>query len=154
SNLTPDNATGLGTWSEAEIVRALRNGQHKDGRLLAPVMPYEWLHEMSDDDAFAVARYLKSLSPVSHEVTQSPNIWFKLGKLILGPKPARSITAPPRGATAEYGSYLSQHAGLCADCHTPRTGIRSTPDKSRLFGGMTNSPKSFPANPANLTSYV
>jgi mono/diheme cytochrome c family protein len=151
SNLTPDNATGLGTWTEPEIVRALRNGQHRDGRLLAPVMPYEWFHEMSDDDAFAVARYLKSLPPVRNEVKQSPNFWFKLGKLFLGPKPAITVSAPPRGANAEYGSYLSQHVGLCAECHTPRVGIRSMPDRSRLFAGMNNPPKDFPANPSNLT---
>jgi mono/diheme cytochrome c family protein len=151
SNLTPDNETGLGTWSDAEIVRALRNGQRKDGRLLAPVMPYEWLHEMSDDDAFAVARYLKSLPPVRNQVVQSPNFVFKLGKLFLGPRPAISGTAPPRAATAEYGGYLSQHAGLCAECHTPRGGIRSTPDKSRLFAGMAKPPNGFPANPSNLT---
>src|SRR5689334_6493221 len=63
ANLTPDSATGLGAWSEAEIVRALRNGESRDGRLLAPVMPYEWLHAMSDRDALAVARYLKGLAP-------------------------------------------------------------------------------------------
>src|SRR5436190_15777454 len=152
SNLTPDNDTGLGTWSEAEIVRALRNGQRKDGRLLAPVMPYEWLHEMSDDDAFAVARYLKSLPPVRNEVRQSPNFVFKLGKILfLRPLPAMSVTAPPSGPTAEYGRYLSQHAALCAECHTPRAGIRSEPDTSRLFAGMPHPPKDFPANPSNLT---
>lgn len=152
SNLTPDDATGLGTWSEAEIVRALRNGVRKDGRLLAPVMPYEWLHEMSDADAFAVARYLKSLPPVRNEVKQSPNLMFKIGKaLMLHPKPAMSVTAPPRGATAEYGRYLSQHAALCADCHTPRGGLRSMPDKSKLFAGMKNPPKNFPKHPSNLT---
>src|SRR5437870_2966633 len=77
SNLTSDAETGLGTWSEAEIVRALRSGVAKDGRLLAPVMPYEWFNEMSDDDAFAVARYLKSLAPVRNAVQQSPNLAFK-----------------------------------------------------------------------------
>lgn len=151
SNLTPDNETGLGTWSEAEIVRALRNGQSKDGRLLAPVMPYEWLHEMSDDDAFAVAHYLKSLPPVRNEVIQSPSILFKFGKLFLGPKPGQSITAPAPGATAEYGGYLSQHVALCAECHTPRGGIRSTADLNRLFAGVANPPKGFPASPSNLT---
>lgn len=152
SNLTPDNETGLGTWSDAEIVRALRNGVRKDGRLLAPVMPYEWFHEMSDDDALAVARYLKSLAPVRNAVRQSPNIWFKLGKLfLLHPAPAASIASQPRAATAQYGGYLSQHVGLCAECHTPRTGIRQAPDKSRLFAGMANPPKGFPANPSNLT---
>src|SRR5205814_4218245 len=100
SNLTPDNETGLGGWSEAEIVRALRNGLRKDGRLLAPVMPYEWFHEMSDDDALAVARYLETLPPVRNAVKQSPNFIFKLGKLLLlGPEPAASVTAPPRAAT-------------------------------------------------------
>jgi len=152
ANLTPDAATGLGTWSEAEIVRALRNGQRKDGRLLAPVMPYEWFHEMSDGDALAVARYLHNLPPVRHEVSQSPNVWFRLGKLLfLRPKAPFSGSAPSRGATAEYGGYLAQHVGLCADCHTPRGGIRSAPDKSRLFAGSANPPKGFPANPANLT---
>jgi mono/diheme cytochrome c family protein len=152
SNLTSDAATGLGTWSEAEIVRALRNGQRKDGRLLAPVMPYEWFHEMSDDDAFAVARYLKTLSPVRNEVRQSPNFVFKLGKLLfLAPKAPISASAPPRDATSEYGGYLAQHVGLCADCHTPRSGLLAAPDKSRLFAGVAHPPKDFPANPSNLT---
>src|SRR5687768_2978853 len=92
SNLTPDPETGLGKWSEGEIVRALRNGQSRDGRLLAPVMPYEWFHEMADSDALAVARYLMSQSPVKNDVKQSPNFWFKLGKVfLLRPKPAISV---------------------------------------------------------------
>jgi mono/diheme cytochrome c family protein len=152
ANLTPDAETGLGTWSDAEIVRALRNGQRKDGRLLAPVMPYEWFHEMSNDDAFAVARYLKSVPPVRHEVQQSPNFVFKVGRLfLLRPKPSMSVSAPPRGATADYGGYLTQHVGLCAECHTPRSGLLAAPDRSRLFAGLTHPPSDFPANPSNLT---
>jgi len=152
ANLTSDAETGLGAWSEAEIVRALRNGQRKDGRLLAPVMPYEWFHNMSDEDAFAVARYLKSLPPVRNEVKQNPNLVFKLGKLfLLRPKPAISTSAPPGAATEDYGAYLTQHVGLCAECHTPRTGLQSKPDKSRLFAGNAHPPKDFPANPSNVT---
>ena len=152
SNLSPDATTGLGTWSDAEIIRALRNGVRKDGRLLAPVMPYEWFHGMSDDDAVAVARYLRSQEPVQNAVRQSPSIWFRLGKLLfLRPKPAASVQAPPRGPTPEYGGYLAQNVALCADCHTPRTGIRQAWDKSRLFAGDATPPKGFPQNPANLT---
>ena len=152
SNLTPDATTGLGTWSDAELIRALRNGVRKDGRLLAPVMPYEWFHGMSDDDALAVARYLRSQAPVQNAVPQSPSIWFQLAKLLfLRPKQAASVQAPPRGATPEYGGYLAQHVALCADCHTPRTGIRQAPDRSRLFAGDATPPKGFPQNPANLT---
>ncbi|HEX8173100.1 MAG TPA: c-type cytochrome [Thermoanaerobaculia bacterium] len=150
SNLTNDDATGLGTWSEDEIVRALRTGVRKDGRLLAPVMPYGWFNRMSDDDARAIARYLKSLPPQSNAVRQHFNLIYKIGKaLFLRPKPAISASAPPRAATAEYGAYLSQHAGLCAECHTPRTAIRAEPKMQMLFAGATV--KDFPANPSNLT---
>ena len=152
SNLTPDSATGLGAWSEAEIVRALRNGEARDGRLLAPVMPYEWLHAMSDRDALAVARYLKSLAAVPNDVRQRPNVVFGLGTLfVLGPQRGTTASAPPAGPTAAYGAYLAQHAGLCADCHTPRHGLMSTPDRRRLFAGDAHPPKDFPQNPANLT---
>ena len=152
SNLTSDPETGLGNWSEAEIVRALRNGERRDGRLLAPVMPYQWLHEMSDADAFSVARYLKTLPPVRNAVRQDFNFVFRLGKLFfLAPEPAISVSAPPAGATAAYGGYLAQHVAFCGECHTPRTGLRAEPDKNRLFTGMTNPPKDFPAKPPNLT---
>ena len=46
ASLTPDNETGLGLWSEAEIVRAIRNGEDREGHLITPVMPYEGCHEM------------------------------------------------------------------------------------------------------------
>src|SRR5205823_12651228 len=106
SNLTPDPVTGLGAWSGAEIVRALRNGEARDGRLLAPVMPYEWLHDMSDVDALAVARYVKRLPPVPNGVREQPNVWFKLGRsLFLGPTRGTVASAPPRGPTAAYGAY-------------------------------------------------
>jgi mono/diheme cytochrome c family protein len=151
SNLTPD-ATGLGSWSDAEIVRALRNGVSRDGRLIAPVMPYEWFHEMSDRDAAAVARYLRSLEPVRNEVRQSPNFWFRLGRLfLLKPKPAMAVSGPAPGATPEYGRYLANHAGLCADCHTQRAGLRQAPVMSRLLAGMEKPPAGFPARPSNLT---
>ncbi len=152
ANLTPDPATGLGTWSDAEIVRAIRTGERKDGRLLAPVMPYVWFHELSDVDAFAVARYLKSLPSVVREVKQSPGIVFKLGRAtFLGPEPSATETAPARGPTVAYGEYLAQHVAMCGECHTPRSGLQGAADRSRLFAGEKNPPKDFPANPSNLT---
>jgi len=150
-NLTSDSETGLGAWSEAEIVRAIRNGQRKDGRLLAPIMPYEWFQKMSDNDVFAVARYLKTLPPVRNDVRQSPNLVFRLGKLFLSPASVVTASAPPRGATAQYGAYLSQYVALCAECHTPRGGLLQKPDRSRLFAGVANPPNDFPAKPTNLT---
>jgi cytochrome c553 len=155
-NLTPDNATGLGTWSDAEIIRALRNGENKEGEVMAPVMPYEWFHGMADEDALAVARYLRSLSPVGKQVADHENFVFDMAELILlepvdDPSPRNS---PPRGPTAEYGGYLANSVALCADCHTPREGIMQSHDRGRLFAGDATPPAGFPANPRNLTPDV
>ncbi|HEX2553494.1 MAG TPA: cytochrome c [Microvirga sp.] len=67
-NLTPDPETGLGRWSEADIVKAVRTGVRPDGRVLAPAMPYAHYAKLTDADAFALAAYLKSLKPVRHQV--------------------------------------------------------------------------------------
>jgi mono/diheme cytochrome c family protein len=66
-NLTPDPETGLGRWSEADIIKAVRTGERPDGRMLAPAMPYRSYSALTDADAEALAAYLKSLPPVRHQ---------------------------------------------------------------------------------------
>ncbi|MGH7068669.1 MAG: c-type cytochrome [Acetobacteraceae bacterium] len=67
-NLTPDRSTGLGKWSPKEIVKALTTGVRPDGRILAPIMPWPSFAHLSPEDALAIARYLKSLPSVVHQV--------------------------------------------------------------------------------------
>jgi mono/diheme cytochrome c family protein len=67
-NLTPDKETGLGAWSEADIVRAVRTGVRPDGRMLAPAMPWHSYAALTDKDARDLARYLKSMAPVRNAV--------------------------------------------------------------------------------------
>lgn len=68
-NLTPDAETGLGTWSTDDIVRAIREGERPDGRELAPIMPSRAAYrQLTDEDALALATYLKSITPVRHQV--------------------------------------------------------------------------------------
>lgn len=67
-NLTPDDETGLGKWSEAEIAEAVRHGVRPDSRQLVPIMPYMWYSKLTDEDALAIAAYLKSLKPISYRV--------------------------------------------------------------------------------------
>jgi mono/diheme cytochrome c family protein len=67
-NLTPDSQTGLGKWTEAQIVTALQAGKRPDGRELAPIMPWRAFANLTKSDAQAIAAYLKSLKPVSHQV--------------------------------------------------------------------------------------
>ncbi|MFO1048124.1 MAG: c-type cytochrome [Geminicoccaceae bacterium] len=66
-NLTPDRETGLGGWSEEEIVRAVRTGQRPDGRELV-VMPWRSYAALTDEDAGALAAYLKSLPATANHV--------------------------------------------------------------------------------------
>ncbi len=94
-NLTPDMETGLGKWSEEEIVTALRTGVRPDGRELAPIMPWRAFASMTDADAMAVARFLKSLPATSHEVP---------GPFAPGDKVSTFVNRiVPPGATAAAG---------------------------------------------------
>lgn len=68
SNLTSDKETGLGAWSDAEILRALREGKSRDGRPLAPVMPWPNYVHLTESDAKAIVVYLRSLAPINHAV--------------------------------------------------------------------------------------
>ena len=87
-NLTPDTATGIGTWTSEQIVHALRTGNTPDGSQLAPIMPWMNYSSILDDtDAMAIAAYLKSLPPVSHK---------NLDRIPPGQKPTGAfITFPP-----------------------------------------------------------
>jgi mono/diheme cytochrome c family protein len=67
-NLTPDQETGLGSWTREQIVNAVTTGVRPDGRVLAPVMPYAAYAQMTKSDALAIAAYLQSLPPVKREV--------------------------------------------------------------------------------------
>jgi mono/diheme cytochrome c family protein len=59
-NITPDPDTGIGKWSEADIVAALRDGKRPDGSIIGPPMPILVYRQLSDQDATAIAAYLRS----------------------------------------------------------------------------------------------
>ena len=100
-NLTPDNETGLGKWTAKQIVTAITTGKRPDGRMLAPIMPYEDFKSLTRRDANAIAAYLKSLPPVSHAV---PGPFGPKDKVtvfvfdILPPDVYNSMPPPPAGA--------------------------------------------------------
>ena len=70
-NLTPHPQSGIGKFSEQDIVTAVRTGRLPDGRILAPAMPWHAYSHLTDDDAAALAAYLKSL-PASPHVVPGP----------------------------------------------------------------------------------
>ena len=69
-NLTPDSATGIGTWTEAYFIKVLRTGIRGNGEPLRPLMPWEWYRQLSDDDLKAIFAYLRTLPPISNAVPE------------------------------------------------------------------------------------
>jgi len=67
-NLTPDDETGLGKWSRADIVKAVTTGVRPDGRILSPIMPWHSYSQLTPEDAGSLADYLKSLKPIANKV--------------------------------------------------------------------------------------
>lgn len=67
-NITPDKETGIGSWTREQIVTAIQTGQRPDGRMLAPIMPWHAFAQLTKEDAGAIAAFLQSLKPVSHQV--------------------------------------------------------------------------------------
>jgi mono/diheme cytochrome c family protein len=67
-NLTPDKETGLGNWTDDQIISAFTAGIRPDGRRLAPIMPWQGLSHLTSDDAHAIVAYLRSLPPVKNAV--------------------------------------------------------------------------------------
>ncbi len=105
-NLTPDPETGLGNWSEDQILTAIRTGVRPDGRKLAPIMPWQAFAGLTDEDVRSIAVYLKSLAPIARPslpmtpADQMPpgaymSIVFPPGVTPPGPPPGAAPAAPP-----------------------------------------------------------
>jgi hypothetical protein len=119
-NITPDSETGIGSWTDGEKIRAIREGISKDGHMLFPLMPYAGYRFLSDSDAQALVAYMNKLPAIRNYVPRS-NISFFVGMMVKGvpaPVTRRIPDVDPDGGEI-YGEYLVSIAG-CEDCHTPR----------------------------------
>lgn len=125
ANLTPDKATGIGTWSVAEVMRAIRASLGKDERPLSLDLhaTYRWL---SDIDAEAIAVYLRSLPAVTNEVPRREMGRFerkRLGIFARHQDFSGYVPMPQRSIGPTYGRYLATHVAGCYGCHTPQGGV-------------------------------
>ncbi|MCC7164607.1 MAG: c-type cytochrome [Anaerolineae bacterium] len=128
-NITSDPETGIGTWTEEEIVTALRTGKAKDGHQLFPIMVYPALSGMSDQDAADLAAFLMTVPPIKNEVP--PTVLNFPVPPFVAPVPP-SATAPTGGVAR--GGYIVNVASHCSACHTP-TLPDGSPDMSKYLAG-------------------
>jgi len=71
ANLTSDEKTGVGAWTEDQFIKAMRTGKHRGfGRPILPPMPWVNLTRATDEDLKAILAYFKSTKPVGNEVPQ------------------------------------------------------------------------------------
>lgn len=129
-NITSDKETGIGSWNEEQIIRAMREGVSKEGAPIGPPMPIDFYHKMSDDDAKAIAAYLLTVKPVRNEVQESK---YKIPLKAL--PPVKGVTAPAKTDKLAYGEYLATVAH-CVECHTPMVGPKRDFDNQRGAGGF------------------
>jgi len=117
-NITQDEETGLGRWTDGEIARAIREGVNREGAALFPMMPYPWLKYLSDEDTKSVVAYLRTVTPIKNE-TEEGHIDFPVNLFIkFEPKPVTEpVPQPDRKDTVAYGKYLATIS--CVECHTP-----------------------------------
>jgi mono/diheme cytochrome c family protein len=114
-NITPDNETGIGAWSDEEIVNAIRNGRRPDGTLIGPPMPFEYYRLMSDTDVKAIVAYLRTVPAVKNKVQRSEYripLPPSYGPLV------ESVPDAPCDDKVTYGKYLAEIAH-CFSCHSP-----------------------------------
>jgi mono/diheme cytochrome c family protein len=150
-NITPDTETGIGSWTDDEVMRAITLGIRKNGDTLFPLMPYGNFNRMAKDDLLSIVAYLRTLKPIKNKVPDR-QLMIPISMAYPGPMLQKSVdgnTRPPESDQVKYGQYLIT-MGDCAGCHT--AFVKGQPDMSRIYGGgNTFTLPNFKVTSANIT---
>jgi mono/diheme cytochrome c family protein len=145
TNITPDRKTGIGTWTDEQIIAAIRLGRRPNGEQLLPVHPFTVFNGMAQEDLRAVVAFLRTTPPISRQ-NQPKKISVPLFESVFLPAWLAAFasreTPPPKAPTsgAARGEYLVKAVGHCGECHTPRT-LTMASDASRFLAGTPKGPE-------------
>jgi mono/diheme cytochrome c family protein len=145
TNITPDPETGIGKWTDEQIVTAIRLGRRPNGERLIPVHPYPVFNGMAEEDLKSLVAFLKTV-PAVKRANQPKKITVPLFESVFLPTWLAAFAAretpPPTAPTSGQarGEYLVRAVGHCGECHTPRT-MTMAPDTSRFLAGTPNGPE-------------
>ncbi len=144
ANITPDPETGIGKWTDDEIIAAIRLGRRPNGERLIPVHPYTVFNGMAEEDLRSLVSFLRTLPPI-RRTTPPKHISVPLFETVFlpawlaafSPKETPPPTAPTSGLAR--GEYLVRAIGHCGECHTPRS-VTYAVDNSRFLAGNPRLP--------------
>jgi len=139
-NLTPHPEAGIGRWTEADFMTAMRHGRRPDGANYYPSFPYPSFTRITDGDLRDLWAYLRTLPP-SARPSQSHDLHFPFGFrflvtfwkwLYFTPGAFANHTGDP---SVVRGAYLVEALGHCGECHTPRDLFGGPQRRRTLAGG-------------------
>jgi mono/diheme cytochrome c family protein len=144
TNITPDKETGIGGWTDEQIITAIRLGRRPNGERLVPVHPYTVFNGMVEEDVKAVVAFLRTVPAVKR--ANLPKKTLPMFESVLLPAWLTAFapretppTAVPTSGPAR-GEYLVRAVAHCGECHTPRTMTMAT-DNSRFLAGNPKGPE-------------
>jgi mono/diheme cytochrome c family protein len=145
TNITPDRQTGIGAWTDDQIITAIRLGRRPNGERLIPVHPFPVFNGMAEEDLRALVAFLRSVKPIAR-ANQPKRISVPMFESVFLPAWLAAFapreTPPPKAPTSGLarGEYLVRAVGHCGECHTPRTMTMAT-DNSRFLAGNPRGPE-------------
>jgi mono/diheme cytochrome c family protein len=139
-NITPHQQAGIGRWTEADFMRAMREGNRPDGKNYFPAFPYPSFTKIADGDLRDLWAYLRSLAPSARANQEHDLGFFYRWRFLVTfwkwffftPGPFMNI--PGLSDIVNRGAYLVQALGHCGECHTPRNFLGG-PKASRFLAG-------------------
>ncbi len=140
-NITPHAQAGLGRWSQADFMRAMREGRRPDGAHYYPAFPYPSFTKISDADLRDLWAYLRSLAPNERASRPHELKFLYRWRFLVGLwkwlyfTPGAFAADAQRSPALNRGAYLVQALGHCGECHTPRNWLGAM-KADRFLGGV------------------
>ena len=140
-NITPDEATGIGGWSDEDFYRAMHEGISRDGSHLYPAFPYPWYTKLTRDDVRAIKSYLDTLPPVRQEIPPNKLHWPMSWRSLVSIwnrmffKEGEWQSDANKSAEWNRGGYLVEGPGHCSACHSPKNMLGGEKKGDAFEGG-------------------
>ena len=137
-NLSPDKDTGIGSYTDGEVLRAMREGVAKDGHALFPQMPFlTYAQTLSDDDALAIIGYLRTIPAVKNDPGKM-EVKFPVSMFIRAVPQPLTASPPPAPSPSDKlarGRWLLQVCS-CGECHDSVDDHRAKIPGQAMAGGQ------------------